>query len=94
MPTASPSASVLPESPSSVTGVGAPVKNAASMQGACVGSTNQQFAASPKTAFTPKVMPPGAPPTPQGRYRFRGCASSTLTPASSSCFLSRSAATA
>ena len=92
-PTARPSASVLPESPSSVTGIHSSFRNAASMQGALTGSIKKQCTFSPNTALRPNVMPPGAPPTPQGICTIRGWARSTAIFASSSCALSLSAAT-
>src|SRR5690625_6212172 len=79
-PTASPSASVRFEIPKSctLTFSFSPVNKPSKTEGACTGSTKKQWTCSPNNCFKPNVIPPGAPPTPQGRYTNKGCSSSTL----------------
>src|SRR5699024_4488965 len=60
--------------------------------GECVGSTKKQCTCSPKSCFIPNVIPPGDPPTPQGKYRNNGFSASTVIAASVNCFCKRAAA--
>ena len=94
-PTARPSASVMPSSPISRTAIAScrPVARPRVMQGAWVGSAKKICTFSPRSCFRPKATPPGAPPTPQGRYTNRGWRESTVTSASASCGRRRFAAT-
>ena len=65
-----------------------------SMQGASVGSAKKTSAPSPRASRAPRAMPPGAPPTPQGKYRHSGCSGETSMPKAQSWAGSRSPATA
>ena len=74
LPTARPSASVIPSRPISETQMPSPrpVISPRVIQGAWVGSAKNMCTLVPNISFKPKATPPGAPPTPQGMYTNRG----------------------
>lgn len=80
--TANPSASVRLSRPMSYTAGLLPLGSSMETrkQGDATGSAKKQCTLDPNTCASPKAMPDGAPPTPQGRYTNNGCPSSTTTP--------------